>query len=57
VGGDVDVVGLAPVGDLEGLGEPPGDAEVDASIVDELLLDDLPEPPLGAPLLPRRDGD
>ncbi len=57
MGCDVDVVGLAPVGDLQGLCEPTGDAEVDPGVVYELLFDRLTEGPLGRPLLPRGDGD
>ena len=48
---DVYVVSLAPVGDLQRLSEPPDDAEVDAGIAYELLLDDLAERPFAGPLL------
>src|SRR5947208_466636 len=44
----LDVVGLAPAGDLARLGEAAGDAEVDARVVDPLLLDQLAELPLRA---------
>ena len=41
----VDVVGLAPVGDLEGLGKPADVADIDAGVSDQLLLDDLTKVP------------
>src|SRR5204863_8866803 len=53
----LDVMGLAPAGDLARLGEAAGDAEVDARVVDPLLLDQLAELPLRAELLARRQRD
>ncbi len=50
----LDIVRLGPAGDLARLGKATGDAEIDARVVDPFLLDQLPELPLGAELLARR---
>ena len=50
----LDVVRLAPAGDLPGLGKAAHDAQIDARVVDPLVLDHLAEPPLAAELLARR---
>ena len=50
----LDIVGLAPAGDLRGFGEPAGDAQVDPRVVDPLFLDQLAELPLRAKLLAGR---
>ena len=51
VGRQVDVMRLAPAGDLTRLGEPADDAQVDPGVVHRLLFDQLPELPLGGELL------
>ena len=52
----LDVVGLAPAGDLARLGEAAGDANVDAGIVDPLLLDQLAKFPFRGELFAGCDG-
>ncbi len=52
----LDVVGLAPAGDLARFADAPDDAQVDAGVVEQLLFDQQLELPLAAKLLARRQG-
>ena len=57
VRGDIDVMGLTPMSDLEGFSQPSHDAEIDAGVVDPFTLDHLAEGPFRRPLLAGRDGE
>ena len=46
----LDVVGLAPSCDFASLADPAGDAQIDARIVDKVLVNELAELPLGREL-------